>query len=761
MSRHAHPEQLAKAEPIDLSIEGMSCASCVSRVEKALKKVPGVESASVNLATERARVEGAPASTEALQAAVRAIGYDAHVIDHSQPMHDHAHMHDEDAKLLLRDTIIAAVLTAPIFIVEMGGHLVPAFHHWTMMTLGPWNGYLQFILATIILAWPGRRFFVSGIPALLHGAPEMNALVALGSGAAWLYSTVATFFPGVLPEGTASLYFEAAAVIVTLILLGRLLEARAKGRTGAAISKLINLAPKTARVERHGAEADIPIDAVQVGDRIIVRPGERIPVDGTVVDGASFVDESMISGEPAPVAKKGGDEVVGGTINGTGSLVFRADKVGADTLLAEIVRMVQAAQGAKLPIQALVDRVTGWFVPAVMLAALATFVAWLVFGPAPALPLALVNAVAVLIIACPCAMGLATPVSIMVATGRAAELGLFFRKGDALQALREAHVVALDKTGTLTAGRPALTDLEPANDFDRAGVLRLVASAEQRSEHPSAKAIVAAAEADGIQLATPADFQALAGFGVSATVDGRTVAIGADRYMTTLGIDTSALAASAARLASEGKSPLFAAIDGRLAAMLAVADPIKPTTPAALAALRAAGRRIVMITGDNRTTAEAIARQIGVDEVVAEVLPDGKVAAVEKLKAGGKVAFVGDGINDAPALAAADVGIAIGTGTDVAIESADVVLMSGDLQGVAKAIELSDATMRNIAQNLFWAFFYNIILIPVAAGALYPAFGLLLSPMLGAGAMALSSVFVVGNALRLRRFHPAGQGATA
>jgi len=349
----------------------------------------------------------------------------------------------------------------------------------------------------------------------------------------------------------------------------------------------------------------------------------------------------------------------------------------------------------------------------------------------------------------------------MVATGRAAELGLFFRKGDALQALREAHVVALDKTGTLTAGRPALTDLEPANGFDRADVLRLVASAEQRSEHPSAKAIVAAAEADGIQLAAPADFQAVAGFGVSATVDGRTVAIGADRYMTTLGIDTSALAASAARLASEGKSPLFAAIDGRLAAILAVADPIKPTTPAALAALRAAGRRIVMITGDNRTTAEAIARQIGVDEVVAEVLPDGKVAAVEKLKAGGKVAFVGDGINDAPALAAADVGIAIGTGTDVAIESADVVLMSGDLQGVAKAIELSDATMRNIAQNLFWAFFYNIILIPVAAGALYPAFGLLLSPMLGAGAMALSSVFVVGNALRLRRFHPAGQGATA
>ncbi|NLA67840.1 MAG: copper-translocating P-type ATPase, partial [Gammaproteobacteria bacterium] len=545
------------------------------------------------------------------------------------------------------------------------------------------------------------------------------------------------------------------AVIVTLILLGRYLEARAKGRTSEAITRLVGLQAKIAHVARNGRIVDIPIDEVVADDIVEVRPGERVPVDGEVIEGRSYVDESMITGEPVPVGKSIGNTVVGGTVNQQGSFTLRATAVGGQTVLAQIIRLVEQAQAAKLPIQAVVDRVTLWFVPAVMLAALLTFIAWMAFGPGPALPLALVNAVAVLIIACPCAMGLATPTSIMVGTGRGAELGVLFRKGEALQRLKDARVVAVDKTGTLTEGRPALTAMEVAEGFDRAGVLRLVAAVESRSEHPIARAIVEAAGGEAAVIPAPAGFESITGMGVRATVDGHRVDVGADRYMRALGLDPGAFAELAGRLAGEGASPLYAAIDGRLAAILAVTDPVKADTPAAIDALHALGLRVAMITGDNARTAQAIAARLGIDDVVAEVLPAGKVEAVERLRnRHGQVAFVGDGINDAPALAAADVGLAIGSGTDVAMEAADVVLMSGSLEGVPNAIALSRATIGNIRQNLFWAFAYNTALIPVAAGVLYPAFGLLLSPILAAGAMSLSSVFVVGNALRLRRFQP-------
>ena len=515
---------------------------------------------------------------------------------------------------------------------------------------------------------------------------------------------------------------------------------------------MIGLQAKTAQVRRAGQTVGVPIAEVRPGDIVEVRPGERVPVDGVVTEGESWVDESMISGEPVPVAKTAGATVTGGTVNQTGALTFRATAVGEATMLAQIIRMVEAAQGGKLPIQALVDKITMWFVPVVMALAALTFAVWLTFGPAPALTLGLVNAVAVLIIACPCAMGLATPTSIMVGTGRGAELGILFRKGEALQALQGVAVVALDKTGTLTEGKPVLTDLTLAPGFAWADVLAAVAAAEVRSEHPIARAIVQAAEAEGLTLPAVTGFRSVTGFGVVAEVAGQQVQIGADRYMAQLGFDVALFATGAERLGKEGKTPLYAAIDGRLAAIIAVADRVKDTTPAAIKALHALGLKVVMITGDNRRTAEAIAGPLGIDEVVAEVLPGDKVAAVKRLKSLGKLAYVGDGINDAPALAEADVGIAVGTGTDIAIDAADVVLMSGRLTAIPDAIALSRATMGNIRQNLFWAFAYNAALIPVAAGALYPAYGVLLSPVFAAGAMALSSVFVLGNALRLRRF---------
>ena len=741
----------------EIAVDGMTCASCVGRVERALAAVPGVKSVNVNLATERATVRHADGvvTTAALVEAVEDVGYQAKLVSAADAGDEADAKKAGELKALQRDVAIAAVLTLPVFVLEMGTHLVPAFHHAIDVAIGRETSWLiQFALTTLVLFGPGLRFFRKGIPALLHGGPDMNSLVALGSGAAWAYSVAATFAAGSLPAETQNVYYEAAAVIVTLILLGRFMEARAKGQTGEAIKRLMGLRAKTARVVRGDETVDVPIEEVTAGDVIAVRPGDKIPVDGVVLDGSSFVDQSMITGEPVPVSRGEGDEVVGGTLNKTGAFTFRATKVGADTVLSQIIRMVETAQGAKLPIQALVDRVTFVFVPVVMAVAAVTFLVWLTFGPDPALTFALVNGVAVLIIACPCAMGLATPTSIMVGTGRGAELGVLIRKGEALQSLRDVTIVALDKTGTLTKGRPELTDFSVAEGFTEDEVLALVAAVEAKSEHPIAEAIVQAARARGLSAGEVAGFDAVPGFGVGANVAGRRIDVGADRYMTRLGLEPATFADESARLGGEGKSPLYAAVDGRLAAVIAVADPVKPSTAAALATLHDLGLSVAMITGDNRRTAEAIATRLGIDEVIAEVLPDGKVEAVKTLRERGRVAFVGDGINDAPALAEADVGLAIGTGTDVAIEAADVVLMSGDLVGVPNAIALSRATMRNIRQNLFWAFAYNTALIPVAAGALYPAFGLLLSPILAAGAMALSSIFVLTNALRLKGFRP-------
>ena len=744
------------AGTVELAVEGMTCASCVGRVEKALKAVPGVTEATVNLATERATVRGVAAVAD-LIAAIEKVGYEANPVDTgAQADEEAAEKKDAERAELKRDLTLAAVLALPVFVLEMGSHMIPGMHEWVASTIGiQQSWYLQFVLTLLVLAIPGWRFYEKGFPALFRLGPDMNSLVAVGTAAAFGYSMVATFAPSLLPAGTVNVYYEAAAVIVALILLGRFLEARAKGRTSEAIKRLVGLQAKEAHVLRDGRIVDIPINDVAQGDIVEVRPGERVPVDGEVTEGRSFVDESMITGEPIPVEKAEGSTVVGGTVNQKGALTLRATAVGGQTMLAQIIRMVEQAQGSKLPIQAVVDKVTLWFVPAVMLAAVLTFLVWLVFGPSPALSFALVNAVAVLIIACPCAMGLATPTSIMVGTGRGAEMGVLFRKGEALQLLKDAKVVAVDKTGTLTEGRPVLTDLEIADGFDRNQVLAKVASVESRSEHPIARAIVESAVEGGIALPTMTDFDSVTGMGVRATVDGARVEVGADRFMRELGLDVGGFARTAERLGNEGKSPLYAAIDGRLAAIIAVADPIKSSTPAAIAALHQLGLKVAMITGDNARTAQAIAKQLGIDEVVAEVLPEGKVEAVRRLKAThGQIAYVGDGINDAPALAEADVGLAIGTGTDVAVESADVVLMSGNLQGVPNAIALSKATIGNIRQNLFWAFGYNTALIPVAAGVLYPAYGVLLSPIFAAGAMALSSVFVLGNALRLRRFQP-------
>ena len=768
-------------ETARFDIDKMSCASCVNHAEKAFKSVGGVIEANVNLATKTGTVRFVSGATspEALAKAVTAAGYPAHATKSDASPNSKPDERQAEAKGLFRALVLALVLTTPVFALEMGGHIFPAVHRFVMSTVGMQaSRIIEFALTTVVLFGPGLRFFRSGFPALWRGAPDMNALVALGSGAAFAYSTFVTFAPSVFPAGTSHVYFESAAVIVTLILLGRGLEARAKGRTGAAIERLIGLKAKSARVLREEAEVEIPLDEVLVGDIVLVKPGDKVPVDGQVIEGSSFVDELMLTGEPTPVTKGIGANVVGGTINTTGSFSFCVAKTGADTALAQIIRMVEEAQGAKLPIQALADKVTAWFVPAVMAIAALTFVIWLWLGPAPAMSYALIQMVAVLIIACPCAMGLATPTSIMVGTGRAAELGVLFRKGDALQTLANVTAIALDKTGTITKGHPELTDFLVAPGFNRAEVLALVAAVEARSEHPIAVAIVAAAEQAGVarkqavEFAAKrwwpfparrleengkraAKFAAKPGLGVEAEVEGRHVAVGADRFMVARGVDVAGFADAAARFGEAAKSPIYATIDGKLAGLIVVADPIAPRARQAVETLRAQGLEILMVTGDNRHAAEAIARAVGIDNVVAEVLPEGKIAALDQLRARHQtIAFVGDGINDAPALAKADVGLAIGSGTDVAIEAADVVLMSGDLNAAATAVALSRVTMRNIRQNLFWAFAYNIILIPVAAGVLYPAFGILLSPMLAAGAMAFSSVFVVSNALRLRRFAP-------
>lgn len=742
---------------ISLQIAGMSCASCVGRVERVLKAQPGVVSATVNLVNQTANVEflERTISPEALAQAVTKAGYDT-VVPNDAVSESIADKKSKELNALKRQTVLAALLTLPVFLIEMGSHFVPGVHHLIAQTIGQLNSWMiQFILTTIVLAGPGRIFFRKGVPALLKGFPDMNSLVVLGTSAAWGYSTLALFVPNLFPAGTRAVYFEAACVITTLILLGRYFEARAKGRTGAAIQKLVGLQTKTARVERNGTIQDVAIDEVVVGELVLVRPGERIASDGIVAVGNSYVDESMITGEPIPVQKTTGAQVVGGTVNGHGTLTFTVTATGDETKLALIIRMVEEAQGSKVPIQALVDRITAVFVPIVIGLAALTVLTWLVFGPEPSLSLALVSGVSVLIIACPCAMGLATPTSIMVGTGRAAELGVLFRKGDALQGLQDAKVIALDKTGTLTAGKPELTVLQLTEGKNDREILSLLAAVEEKSEHPIANAIVRAAAAQNLTLPTVDDFETIPGMGAKANVDGQAVMIGADRFLTSCGVDLAGMAAVGDSIAASGGTPLYAAIDGQVVAAIGVSDPIRPEAYPAIAKLHEMGFEVAMITGDNAVTANAVASQLNINQVDAEVLPSGKVDAIKQLRSShGRVAFVGDGINDAPALAEAGTGIAIGCGTDIAIEAADVVLMSGDLSGVVNALEISTATMRNIRQNLFWAFAYNAALIPIAAGVLYPVTGMLLSPMLAAGAMALSSVFVLSNALRLRRIAP-------
>ena len=734
-----------------LSIEGMTCASCAARIEKALNRVEGVEHAVVNLATETATIKGG--HIDQLLIAVSQVGFHASI-----KSSDHL-VHQKERKqtafnALKRDFVIALILSIPVFILEMGSHLIPQFHHWVHHFIGLQNSwYLQFFLTALVLIGPGRRFYQLGIPALLRGAPDMNALVAVGTFAAFSYSSIATFFPHWLPNEAVHVYFESAVVIVTLILLGRLLEAKAKGQTSQAIEYLIGLQPKTARVLFDEYYQDIPISQVRRGMQIEIRPGEKIPVDAEVISGQSFVDESMISGEPLAVQKNIQSKVIGGTINQNGHLTVLATEVAEHSVLANIVRLVEQAQGSKLPIQALVDKVTLWFVPMVMLIAIMTCLGWLIWGPEPALSLALVNAVAVLIVACPCAMGLATPTSIMVGTGRAAELGVLFRQGSALQQLKDVKTIALDKTGTLTEGKPSLTDFDVVEGIDSTELLQHIASIEAKSEHPIAHAIVQAAEQKQLALLEVNDFDSITGEGVFAKVLDAEYHIGSENLMHTLGISTAVFSSDLKKYANMGKTPIYVARNHQLVALICVADSIKASTFQAIQELHRLDMKVVMITGDHQHTAEAIAAQLKIDEVYAGVRPEQKANLVKELQSHARVAFVGDGINDAPALAQADVGIAIGTGTDIAIESADVVLMSGNLQGVSTAISLSKATIRNIQQNLFWAFLYNIALIPIAAGLLYPWFGISMSPMFAAAAMAMSSVFVLLNALRLKRFH--------
>jgi len=652
---------------------------------------------------------------------------------------------------------LSVALTLPVFVIAMA-EMIPG--QPLMHVVPTWlSAWLQFGLATPVVVWCGEPFFVRGWTSLRTRRLNMFTLIAIGVGTAYAESVAALLVPGLFPasfrghEGQVPTYFESAAVIITLVLFGQVLELRARGQTSSAIRSLLGLAPRTARrLDGTGGEHDVSLEEVQVGDLLRVRPGEKVPVDGIVVQGASYVDESMITGEPLPTEKKAGVSVTGGTVNGTGALVMRAERVGRDTLLAQIVQMVSEAQRSRAPIQLLADVVASYFVPAVVAVAIATFLIWSVVGPQPRLAYALVNAVAVLIIACPCALGLATPMSIMVGTGRGASAGVLIRDAEALERLEKVDILVVDKTGTLTEGKPRLTSIEPAAGFAEADVLRFAASLERTSEHPLAAAVVAAARERGLTLVEPREFQSLTGRGVTGSVDGVPVRFGNPSLMADSGIDVDELSARADALRSEGQTVMFLAVDGFPAGLLGVADPLKPTTSEAIGMLRDAGLRIVMLTGDSRATAEAVASQLGLSEVIAEVLPDQKIAAIRRLQGVGyKVAMAGDGVNDAPALAAADVGIAMGTGTDVAIESSGITLVKGDLRGIVRARRLSHATMRNIRQNLFFAFIYNGIGVPIAAGVLYPLFGLLLSPMIAAAAMSFSSVSVIGNALRLRR----------
>jgi Cu+-exporting ATPase len=653
---------------------------------------------------------------------------------------------------------IGLVLSVPVIVLEMGGHLLPAIHHLVSPAAAAW---IELALATPVVLWAGWPFFQRGWRSLVTRNLNMFTLIAMGTGVAWAYSVVATLAPGAFPaafrgmDGAVAVYFEAAATITVLVLLGQVLELRARDQTSGAIRALLDLAPKTARrLNADGTEAEVALDTVVVGDRLRVRPGEKTPVDGTVLEGRSALDESMVTGESMPTAKAAGDRVIGGTLNQTGALVIRADKIGADTMLARIVSMVSAAQRSRAPIQRLADRVAGWFVPLVVAVALVAFAAWATFGPEPRLAFGLVAALAVLIIACPCALGLATPMSIMVGVGRGAGLGVLIKDAEALERLEKVDTLVVDKTGTLTEGRPSVTAVAAAEGFAEDEVLRLAAGLERASEHPLARAVVAAAQAKGIAPPAVQDFDSPTGKGARGIVEGRRILVGNAAFLSEQHVDASPLAARADEFRRDGATAIFSAIDGRLAGIIAIADPIKATTPKALASLRKAGIRVVMVTGDNRATAEAVARRLDIVDIEADVLPERKSAIVEKLKREGRVvAMAGDGVNDAPALAAADVGIAMGSGTDVAIESAGVTLVKGDLMGILRARRLSQATMSNIRQNLFFAFIYNGAGVPIAAGILYPTFGILLSPIVAAAAMALSSVSVIANALRLR-FRP-------
>ncbi|HEY8375092.1 MAG TPA: heavy metal translocating P-type ATPase [Nannocystis sp.] len=650
---------------------------------------------------------------------------------------------------------IAAVLTAPVLVLAMRD-LVPGLNAVLSMRTGV---VMQLVLATPVCVWAAWPFFVRAVQSVRHRRLNMFTLIGLGVGVAYGYSVVAALVPGIFPaslrtmDGTVGVYFEAASMIVTLILLGQVIELRARSRTGAAITKLLGLSATSARrIDAEGREEDVPLSQVRVGDRLRVRPGEKVPVDGVVLEGRAYVDESMVTGEPLPVEKQAGDQVIGSTLTAAGTLVIRAEKVGSETLLARIVAMVAEAQRTRAPIQRLADRVSAVFVPVVIAVAAVTFVVWATIGPEPRISHALINAVAVLIIACPCALGLATPMSIMVATGKGASAGVLFKHAEAIETLRKVDTLVVDKTGTLTAGKPALAGVETAGEMGEAELLRLTASLERGSGHPLASAIVQGAEVREIALAEVRDFVQIAGKGVTGLVEGRRVALGNLALMHDLGVEPGALAERAEALRAEGHTAMFVAVDGRAAGVVSVADPIKDTTPEAIAALHAEGLRVVMLTGDSRTTAEAVARKLRIDEVVAGVLPDAKAEAVARMQAEGRVvAMAGDGINDAPALARADVGIAMGTGTDVAMESAGVTLVKGDLRGIVRARRLSRATMKNIQQNLFFAFVYNAAGVPIAAGVLYPWFGVLLSPMIAAAAMSLSSVSVIANALRLQR----------
>ena len=746
-------------------VTGMSCASCVGRVEKALERVPGVLGAGVNLAGERATVEylGGAVEMRDLERAVEGAGYGV-VREEEEASAEDAH--EREYKKLRRDFLLAAALTVLILI----GSLPVMFGFDPPVPMG-WLNLGLLALATPVQFWAGRRFYRGAWGALEHGQANMNTLVAMGTSAAYLYSAVATLAPQLFADGSmAHVYFDTSALIITLILLGRLLEMRARGRTNESIKRLAGLQARTARVVRGqgpGEEIDVPVEEVLVGDVVVVRPGEKIPVDGRVISGLSAVDEAMITGESMPVTKQKGDEVIGATMNTGGSLRFAATRVGEDTALSRIIEMVEEAQGTKAPIQRLADRISGIFVPAVIGIAVVTFLVWWALGPAPAFTFALLNMVAVLIIACPCALGLATPTSIMVGTGKGAESGILVKGGEALEGAHKLTTIVLDKTGTLTRGEPALTDVVAADGIPEKELLRLVASAERGSEHPLGEAIVRGARERGLSLADADEFEAVTGGGIRARIEGREVLVGNRRFLDDRGIDEDGLVPRAEEIARVGKTPMFVAVDGAPAGVIAVADTVKEESGEAVRRLHALGLKVAMITGDNRRTAQAIASELGIDRVLAEVRPEDKADEVKRLQAGGeKVGMVGDGINDAPALAQADVGIAIGTGTDVAMEAADLTLISGDVRGVARAIRLSKATIRNIRQNLFWAFAYNVALIPVAAGVLYPFFAGgtvpevlrpflgeygFLNPVLAAAAMALSSVTVLSNALRLRR----------